>query len=85
MSSIYLFQLAAVVQTLVIKIYPVDNSIGFLIMLICWIVIHPVDSAIQRLNNQRQLEKVYSSVSTFALKMFAKTTETFVPIAVPCV
>ena len=85
MSSIYLFQLAAVVQTLVIKIYPVDNSIGFLIMLICWIVIHPVDSAIQRLNNQGQLEKVYSSVSTFALKMFAKATETFVPIAVPCV
>ena len=85
MSSIYLFQLAAVVQTLVIKIYPVDKSIGFLIMLICWIVIHPVDSAIQRLNNQGQLEKVYSSVSTFALKMFAKATETFVPIAVPCV
>ena len=85
MSSIYLFQLAAVVQTLVIKIYPVDNSIGFLIMFICWIVIHPVDSAIQRLNNQGQLEKVYSSVSTFALKMFAKATETFVPIAVPCV
>ena len=85
MSSIYLFQLAAVVQTLVIKIYPVDNSIGFLIILICWMVIHPVDSAIQRLNNQGQLEKVYSSVSTFALKMFAKATETFVPIAVPCV
>ena len=85
MSSIYLFQLAAVVQTLVIKIYPVDNSIGFLIILICWMVIHPVDSAIQRLNNQGQLEKVYSSVSTFALKMFAKATETFVPIAVPSV
>ena len=85
MSSIYLFQLAAVVQTLVIKIYPVDNSIGFLIILICWIVIHTVGSAIQRLNNQGQLEKVYTSVSTFALKMFAKATETFVPIAVPCV
>ena len=85
MSSIYLFQLAAVVQTLVIKIYPVDNSIGFLIILICWIVIHLVDSDIQRLNNHGQLEKVYTSVSTFALKMFAKVTETFVPIAVPCV
>ena len=36
-----------------IKIYPVDNAMVSLI-LIRWIVIYPVDSAIQRLNNQGQ-------------------------------
>ena len=49
--------LAPVVQTLHdsaihrIKIYSVDNAISSLI-LICWIVIYPVDSAMQRLNNR---------------------------------
>ena len=56
MSDLSFVDLAAVVQTLDsaihrIKIYPMDNAIDFLI-LIRWIVIYPVDSAIQRLNNR---------------------------------
>ena len=49
---------AAVVQTLDsaihrIKIYPMVSLI-----LICWIVIYPVNSAIQRLNNQGQVPNI---------------------------
>ena len=48
-------QLAPVVQKLDsaihrINLYPLDNAIGSL-MLIQWIVIYPVDSAIQLLNS----------------------------------
>ena len=51
--------LALVVQTLDsaihrIKIYPVVTQLVSLI-LIHWIVIYPVDSAIQRLNNRGQM------------------------------
>ena len=51
--------LALVVKTLdsaihQIKIYPVDNTIGFPNTYIHWIVIYRVDNAIQHLNNQGQ-------------------------------
>ena len=35
-----------------IKIYPLDNAIGFPGIYIRFMVIYPVDSAIQRLNSQ---------------------------------
>ena len=34
-----------------VNLYPVDKVIGFPMILIRWIVIYPVDSAIHRLNN----------------------------------
>ena len=47
---------AAVVQTLDSAIQWIAQLVS--LILICWIVIYPVDSAIQRLNNQGQVPNI---------------------------
>ena len=54
---------AAVVQTLDsaihrIKIYPMNSAIMVSLILIRWIVIYSVNSAIQRLNNRGQVPNI---------------------------
>ena len=56
-----------------IKIYPVDNAMVSLI-LIRWIVIYPVDSAIQRLNNQGQF---FTVKAVFSLLPVVESTVLF--------
>ena len=58
----HFIHLAAVVQTLDSAINRI-KSIQWIaqlvsLILICWIVIYPVDSAIQRLNNQGQVPNI---------------------------
>jgi len=69
--------LALVVQTFDsaihrIKIYSVDNAISSPI-LIHWIVIHPVDSAIQRLNNGGLVDSAIQSLNNRGQKVKGST------------
>ena len=65
--------------------YPVDTQLVFLI-LIRWIVIYPVDSAIQRLNNRDQLlEKSLTSVQqNRSQQAMLKIWPTLIWLSKPC-
>ena len=66
----YYNQLGVVVQTLDsgafqwINHYPADGVILISVILFHWIVIYPVDSAIQCLNNQGLLDKLFVYIET---------------------